>query len=440
MKVVRIEPLKGLGEKPEAPLRDGQLEAAKCWNLCVDLHKTARNTKQPWPGLKELCLATKGKFQLAAQTVQQIVRAFLGSVTTMRKLKAQGYSKAKYPHKEKRFFPIMWPAQAVVVYEKKIVLPMGRGRKSIVLPRPPAMPDSGAAARIVWNGIGYELHWTLAAEEKPQVVSEVQATVDLGQIHQAAVSTNTGKALIVSGREIRSEKRGTNMMHGRMARKQDRCEKHSRCWWRLQRARNRHALRFDRRVRDLRHKGIRAVIDFCATHDVGRMFVGNPHGVRKASKGRKHRQRMSQWEYGKDIRYLEEQTTLAGIECFNGSERGTSSHCPRCGYQKKPSGRNWSCPRCGFKGHRDIVGSVNMHKLAFGQQIEFPVAITYLRPGQKSFWQAAGMKNPQLGSSSGLDTGRERRASGARVADGVCSAQPTHGCGAASAAGTTRRT
>ena len=187
MKVVRIEPLKDLGEKTEDHLYGGQLEAAKCWNLCAELHKTARNTKQPWPGLNELHVATKGKFQLAAQTVQQIVRAFLGSVTTIKKLKAKGYSKARYPHKEKRFFPIMWPAQAVVVYEKKIVLPMGRGRKSIVLPRPSAMPDSGAAARIVWNGVGYELHWTLAAEEKPPVVSEVRATVDLGQIHQAAV-------------------------------------------------------------------------------------------------------------------------------------------------------------------------------------------------------------------------------------------------------------
>ena len=435
MKAVRIEPLKSLGKKTETSLRDDQLEAARCWSLCVETHKTARNTKQPWPGLNELHAATRGKFQLAAQTVQQIIRAFLGSVTTTRKLKAKGYTNARYPHKEKRFFPIMWPSQAVAVYEKKIVLPMGRGRKSIVLPRPPEMPDSGAAARIVWNGVGYELHWALDVPEQPPVVSEVRATVDLGQIHQAAVSTNTGKALIVSGRAIRSEKRGTNMMHGRMARKQKRCEKYSRRWWRLQRVRNRHALQFDRSVRDLRHKGIRAVIDFCATHEVGRLFVGNPHGVRKASKGRQHSQRMAQWEYGKDIQYLGERATLAGIECFNGSERGTSSHCPRCGYKKKPSGRNWSCPRCGFKGHRDIVGSVNMHELAFGQQIEFPVAITYLRPGQKSFWQAVGMKNPRLGSSSGPDTGHERRASGARVAERASGSQLTHGCGAALAAG-----
>ncbi|WP_187288691.1 zinc ribbon domain-containing protein [Acidithiobacillus caldus] len=29
-------------------------------------------------------------------------------------------------------------------------------------------------------------------------------------------------------------------------------------------------------------------------------------------------------------------------------------------------GRNWRCPECGFQGHRDVVGGVNMHPLAFG--------------------------------------------------------------------------
>ena len=424
MKVVRIDPLRGIGEKIDASLYEDQLEAARCWNLCMKMHKAARDSKQPWPGLNELHAATKGKFKLHSQTVQQIIRAFLGSVATTKKLKAKGYTHAQYPHREKRFFPIMWPAQAMSVYEKKIVLPMGRGRKSIVLKRPAEMPDGGAAARIVWNRTGYELHWALDVEEQPPVVSEVRAAVDLGQIHQAAVSTNTGKALIVSGREIRSEKRGLNMMHGRMARLQKRCDKYSRRYQRLQRARNRHALRSERRIRDLRHKGVRAVIDFCVAAGVGKLFVGNPRGIRRVAKGRHHCQRMCQWEYGKDIRYIEEWAILVGIECFDGNERGTSSHCPRCGYQKKPSGRNWSCPRCGFKGHRDIVGSVNMHKLSFGQQIEFPIAITYLRPGQRSLWQTVGMKTPRLGSSSGLDTGHERRESGARVAEEVCFVQP----------------
>jgi hypothetical protein len=64
-----------------------------------------------------------------------------------------------------------------------------------------------------------------------------------------------------------------------------------------------------------------------------------------------------------------------------GSERGTSSHCPVCNSRKKVKGRYWKCPNklCGFRGNRDVVGSANMHPIAFGQKIEFPTNITYLR-------------------------------------------------------------
>ncbi|WP_166791619.1 zinc ribbon domain-containing protein, partial [Candidatus Methylacidiphilum fumarolicum] len=64
-----------------------------------------------------------------------------------------------------------------------------------------------------------------------------------------------------------------------------------------------------------------------------------------------------------------------------GDERGTSSRCPECGHRHKPNGRNWRCPKCGFQGHRDVVGGVNRHPLAFGQVVPFPTRITYLRPG-----------------------------------------------------------
>lgn len=35
----------------------------------------------------------------------------------------------------------------------------------------------------------------------------------------------------------------------------------------------------------------------------------------------------------------------------------------------------------GFVGHRDVVGSVNMHKIAFDEHVLFPRSVTYLRPG-----------------------------------------------------------
>jgi transposase len=91
-------------------------------------------------------------------------------------------------------------------------------------------------------------------------------------------------------------------------------------------------------------------------------------------------QRMSQREYGKDIEYLGYKSEHAGISRFSGSERGTSSRCPECGHQHKPAGRNWACNACGLSGHRDLVGSINLHRIAFQNQATFPVSkdVTYV--------------------------------------------------------------
>jgi len=199
--------------------------------------------------------------------------------------------------------------------------------------------------------------------------------------HLAAVTTTTGAALVVSGRGIRSLKRQRHMRHRQLAKKQARCQKYSKRWKKLQRAKNRMAGRIERRVRDQRHKATRQVIAFCKHEQVGTLFIGNPHGVRQENKGRHHNQRMSQWEYGRDIDYLTHKSKQACIESFTGSERGTSSQCPVCRHKHKPRGRVWKCRNCGFVGHRDLVGSVNMHRLAYDQPVTFPRAVTYLRPG-----------------------------------------------------------
>jgi putative transposase len=197
-------------------------------------------------------------------------------------------------------------------------------------------------------------------------------------------TTSTGQGLIVSGRGIRAEKQRATKMHGSIGAKQARCKKGSKRYRRLQQARNEYAARCERRLRDLRHKGTRQVVDFCEVGGVSQVFVGNPDGVRKRRSGRHHNQRMSQWEYGRDIDDLTHKIELAGMSSFTGSERGTSSRCPACGHRHKPEGREWTCKACRFfRGHRDLVGSINMHPIAFGEKPMFPAAnaITYLRPG-----------------------------------------------------------
>ncbi len=379
MNTVRIYPLNHLSVTQLQRLRDAQIEAAQVWNFCMQMHKTARLQHTPWPGRNELQKATKGRFVLHSQSVQMVVHAFLANIDTARKLRqTHPQMHMRYPYKEKRFYPVMWPAQAVSRENGRVVLPMGGGRKSLVLPLD--LPEISGACTLVWNN-GYELHVCVEIEQRETAPGDNHATVDLGEIHLAAVTTNTGKAMIVTGRGIRSLKRQRTMQIRSITKKQSKCQKYSRRWKKLQRAKNKQCKRAERRMRNQRHQATRKVINFCIKQKVGTLFIGNPHGVRNQNRGRYHNQRMSLWEYGKDISYLTHKSKHVHMVCFTGSERGTSSQCPACGHKHKPRNRQWNCNKCGFKGHRDLVGSINMHTLAFGEQVKFPRSFTYLRPG-----------------------------------------------------------
>lgn len=404
METVKIIPIKNLSRKIANVLRNGQLEGGKVYTEAKNIHLEARKSNQKWPGKIELQKATKGRFALYSQSVQMIAHTLLANIETTKKLRKQHPEmKMKYPWRDKKYFPLMWPAQAVSQKNGKVVLPMGRGRSSLVLDI--ELPNNFGACKILWND-GYELHVCTKQEQQEKPGNE-KATVDLGQIHQAAVTTTTGKALIVSGRGIRSEKRLRNKALGEIAKKRSKCKKGSRRWKKLWRARKKITTRSERRCKDLQHQGTAKVIKFCREEKVGTIFVGNPDGVQRKDSGRKQNQRMSQWEFGRDINYLMHKSERNGIECFTGTERGTSSQCPLCGHKQKVSGRRWHCRACSFKGHRDIVGSVNMHKLAFGTLIAFPGKATYLRAGAVRLCRGINNqdKSKMPSRSSSLDTG-----------------------------------
>jgi len=145
-------------------------------------------------------------------------------------------------------------------------MPMGRGRASLVLHV--EVPHNTGACQLVWNA-GYELHLSLPVTSPDAEPGPARATVDLGEVHQAAVTTDTGAALVISGRGIRSLKRLRNKMQGQIARKRSHCKKGPRRWRRLWWARYRRSARVDRQIRDLRHKGTRRVVEFCVQEGVG---------------------------------------------------------------------------------------------------------------------------------------------------------------------------
>jgi putative transposase len=406
MKTIRMYRLDNLSTSQFKRLKATQMEAAHVWNECMQTHKQARLGHTKWPGEQNLRDLVKGRFALHSQSIQAIVRMFVTNIAITRELrKGHPEMRMNYPWREKRFYPVSWPAQAVSKEAGRVILPMGKGRPSLVLPID--LPDACGACTLVWNH-GFELHVCVEVPQAEESPGEVQATVDLGEIHLAAVTTSTSRALIVTGRGIRSLKRQRNQQLGKIAKKQARCKKYSRRWKKLQRAKNKQCRRAESRIRDLRHKATKQVIDFCVENEVGTLFIGNPHGVRNRDNGRHHNQRMALWEYGKDIDYLTHKAKAAHIMSFTGSERGTSSRCPVCGQKHKPKGRNWACRACGFHGHRDLVGSVNMHLDAFDTHLKFPRSFTYLRPGLSRRSSRAGTPRSCLRESTGQPLLREQ--------------------------------
>src|SRR5215471_7035140 len=147
MKTIRVYRLTGLSHTRFRRLKEAQWEAARVWNRCMELHKVARTGHLKWPGQRELERATKGQFALNAQAVQQIVHAFLANIETTRTLRREHPEmRMKYPWRTKRFYPLKWPAQAVHKEKGRLILPMGKGHPSLVLPL--TLPEHGGACTL----------------------------------------------------------------------------------------------------------------------------------------------------------------------------------------------------------------------------------------------------------------------------------------------------
>jgi putative transposase len=160
METVSIQRLDQLSRRMKAALREAQLEAARCWNDVTAHHRQARAEQGTWPQRDQLQKLTKGKYKLHSQTVQMIGHQLLANVeATAERCRNDPSCRRwlKYPYKDKRYFPLYWPAQAVS-YDpaaKRLVLPMGRGRKSLVFKL--ALDFVPGGAKLVWRD-GYVLH------------------------------------------------------------------------------------------------------------------------------------------------------------------------------------------------------------------------------------------------------------------------------------------
>jgi putative transposase len=117
METVRIYRLGGRAPSTRKRLQEAQLEAARVWNVCCQLHQEARFGQQPWPDRDELQRATKGgQFALHSQSIQMVCHQFLANVETTRQLKPT-HPHMRYPYKPKRYMTGQSTSGIRMVYE-----------------------------------------------------------------------------------------------------------------------------------------------------------------------------------------------------------------------------------------------------------------------------------------------------------------------------------
>lgn len=358
-------------------------EAARLWNRMVKLHFWFRKRKLPWPTESMFEKHFKRRFNLHSQTVQALVQKFFSNIETTRTNRNNGDKTARYPHKLKGYFSVMWKSQAIKLDGNTVFLSMGKGRTPLRF-RIPEIPDG----KIVAAELGYdELRLTLKKELLDPALQNGVAAVDLGIIHLAMV-TDGQESIGVVGRGLRSVIQKHNKKKSALLKLLSRCKKGSRRWKKLKRSMRTSARHRDNAQRNLLHHAANAVTNFCNERKVGTLVVGDIREINRGKKG-KSSKRLNQENgnnpLGRLTQYLEYKSKLIGCDVKYINEAYTTKTCPVCGHRHKPAGRVYRCKNCGNTFVRDEVGAVNiLNKYLHGEIVPGKIVPTnnvkYLRP------------------------------------------------------------
>ncbi|WP_028399611.1 RNA-guided endonuclease InsQ/TnpB family protein [Ectobacillus panaciterrae] len=364
-------------------LFDCNRESAKVWNDCLR-HAKAYHLQHngKWINKSALQVLTKGSYHLHSQSIQAVFEKYLFARDATRAALLKGIKTAKYPYKQKKHYNTKWKKDGFSVKENGTIhLSMGihngkREQPIVVSVNPATLPEGKLKEiELAWDN-GLYLAISYEDGEIPMRHTYTHsAGVDMGEIHSIAAFCETGEALIVTGRKIRSIHQLRNKKLGELQRLMSKCNKYSRQWKKYNRAKQFILSKSSKQLQDALHKTTKNFVDWCLENEVKQVFVGNPEGVqrRKQKKRTKHvNQKLSNWSFGTLRAYLEYKLHAKGILLFLVDEAYTSQTCPCCQRRKKVRTRNYVCA-CGYEEHRDIHGARNiLAKELYGKMCHIP--------------------------------------------------------------------
>jgi putative transposase len=383
--VVRLVPL-DLNRAQERQCEALRREAGQAWTDMLKAHIESRSGK--WLTANDLMRDFKGCYALHSQSVQALAQKLEANVDTARKNRQGGDTEARYPYKEKSYQTVTWKEQGLRQRGRRLFLSNGRGRDPLILSLPAEYRSANIRkAELLWRADHYELALTIdTGTSNPPLIRRVKtAGVDLGEINIAAVVTEAGEGVVITGRYLRSIKRLRNKRHTAYVKRMTNCLSGSRRMKRLRTRKAQASAKFYRQQRNILHRASRKVVEFCRQAGVARIAIGDVRDIADGTdKGRHQNQRMSQWPHGQFVQYVSYKGRVFGMATDYQSEDFSSRTCSVCGQVRSssPRGRLFSCPGCGVVVSRDGNGGANICSRArYGTYSKVQIThLTYLRP------------------------------------------------------------
>ena len=345
--------------------------SALVWNKILELQREKLYSKN------DLQKALKGLYPINSQSVQAVVDKYCVACLATKSAKNLGLAN-KYPWRRKHNYPTTWKADSFKLVGNRLKLSLGifAGKRQspieIKLPKSTNATLSGVKVQqisLVWDGwLKLVVVVNDGKTNAPAIQSDKCCGVDLGEIHSIAAFESGGKALIITGRLLRSIKQYQLKKLAEFSQKLSKCKKNSRRYKKLQRAKRRMLQKTNARIRDLNQKITRSFVKWAVENEVGKVYVGNPEGVERQRRRKIVSQKLSRWNFGKHMEYLTYKLLSVGIELEKISEEYSTQTCPQCSRRHKCSSRNYRCS-CGYEAHRDIHGARNILSIGLNGRI-----------------------------------------------------------------------
>ena len=353
--------------------------SAMIWNKCLELAKDYRKANGgKWISKGKLQKPLKNIYPLHSQSVQSVVERYDDARLGAKAARDKGFLNINYPWKNKKNYPTRWK-QGIKLESNVLTLFMGYWEHHKQKPIKLELPQSTVGlisnkhicvVDLIWDN---KLKLSITyddGKENSESEGKFYAGIDLGEIHSISAFSEEGYSIILTGRYLRSLHRFRNKKLAEIQRKQSKCKKGSSRWKKLQRAKRYMLNKCEAQVRDFTHKLTKKFVDWAIDHKIKCVYCGNPEGVQHKNIGKIVNQKLSNWNFGKQIKYLKYKLEAKGIKLVIIGEAYTTQTCPVCGQRHKPQGRNYSCS-CGYTAHRDVHGASNILSLGLYEKIKY---------------------------------------------------------------------